>query len=213
MANEKSVQQVIVTKALQDVISERGRQISAEGWTPEHDDEHSTNQLAGAAACYAMHVQNRAWVFDENPESYRNEQADFKWPWDDKWWKPDNPRRDLVKAGALILAEIERLDRANQNATVDDLSCLVRQLVHKLRQVAPDSDLPAKALDYLKRKGLQGSPLRSGLDQDIETRAKKIYEGWSDQPGYVPWQDGGNSLMQDAARQQAAMSAENIDSN
>jgi hypothetical protein len=30
----------------------------------------------------------------------------------DEWWKPTNRRRDLVKAGALILAEIERLDRA-----------------------------------------------------------------------------------------------------
>lgn len=34
------------------------------------------------------------------------------WPWDESWWKPTNRRRDLVKAGALILAEIERLDRA-----------------------------------------------------------------------------------------------------
>ncbi|MEB3421767.1 hypothetical protein VK682_24660 [Salipiger manganoxidans] len=34
------------------------------------------------------------------------------WPWDRKWWKPTTPRRDLVKAGALIVAEIERLDRA-----------------------------------------------------------------------------------------------------
>jgi hypothetical protein len=34
------------------------------------------------------------------------------WPWDRKWWKPTDRRRDLVKAAALILAEIERLDRA-----------------------------------------------------------------------------------------------------
>lgn len=33
------------------------------------------------------------------------------WPWDESWWKPTTPRRDLVKAAALILAEIERLDR------------------------------------------------------------------------------------------------------
>lgn len=44
---------------------------------------------------------------------------------------------------------------------VDDLSALVRQLAHRLSKAAPDSDLPTKALDYLKRKGLQGSPLRS----------------------------------------------------
>lgn len=44
---------------------------------------------------------------------------------------------------------------------VDELAALVRQLVHQLCKVAPDSDLPAKALDYLKRKCLQGSPLRN----------------------------------------------------
>jgi hypothetical protein len=33
------------------------------------------------------------------------------WPTD--WrWNPADPRRNLVKAGALILAEIERIDRA-----------------------------------------------------------------------------------------------------
>lgn len=45
-------------------------------------------------------------------------------------------------------------------ATVGDLSALVRRLVQTLTKAAPDNDLPAKAMDYLKRKGLQGSPLR-----------------------------------------------------
>ncbi|MGA4817142.1 hypothetical protein ACPA9J_29995 [Pseudomonas aeruginosa] len=33
------------------------------------------------------------------------------WPWDEQWWKPTTVRRDMVKACALALAEIERLDR------------------------------------------------------------------------------------------------------
>lgn len=41
-------------------------------------------------------------------------------PWDEKWWKPKNPRRDLVKAGALILAEIERIDRQSEAANCND---------------------------------------------------------------------------------------------
>jgi hypothetical protein len=45
-------------------------------------------------------------------------------------------------------------------ATVDDLAALVARLAHSLRQAAPDNDLPDKAVDYLRRKGLQGSPLR-----------------------------------------------------
>ena len=45
---------------------------------------------------------------------------------------------------------------------VDDLAMLVKRLAHSLEKVSPDSDLPGKAIDYLKRKGLQGSPLRQG---------------------------------------------------
>lgn len=34
------------------------------------------------------------------------------WPWHSSWWKPsDDPIRNLVKAGALIAAEIDRLQR------------------------------------------------------------------------------------------------------
>ena len=79
-----------------------------------------------------------------------------------------------------LLAELERLTPENEalkglyqmhkatetremiglRGQVDDLSALVRRLVHSLSKAAPEHDLPAKALDYLKRKGLQGSPLR-----------------------------------------------------
>ena len=44
---------------------------------------------------------------------------------------------------------------------VDDLAALIRQLVHSLKKSRPDSDLLARAMDYLQRKGLAGSPLRA----------------------------------------------------
>jgi hypothetical protein len=88
------------TKALQDVIAERERQKSVEGWTDVHDDEHKRGELAVAAATYALNTVIRGLS------------VSIYWPWDMKWWKPKDRRRDLVKAGALILAEIERLDRA-----------------------------------------------------------------------------------------------------
>lgn len=56
--------------------------------------------MAVAAACYIM--------ADDDPRADVPE----LWPWPSEWWKPTDVRRDLVKAGALILAEIERLDRA-----------------------------------------------------------------------------------------------------
>lgn len=99
-------------QAVNDIIAERQRQISEGGWTPEHDDRYDSGELAGAAACYARYTNARGWVFPTNPTDYQSAGEPFDWPLDSEWWKPTNPRRDLVKAGALILADIERLDRA-----------------------------------------------------------------------------------------------------
>ncbi|HHS9899676.1 TPA: hypothetical protein ACTW52_003022 [Klebsiella quasipneumoniae subsp. similipneumoniae] len=92
------------TAAAADVLAERKRQVTTEGWTPEHDDQHVNFEMAIAGGLYAISAV-------DSHHKLRNS-APSAWPWDRKWWKPDGPRRDLVKAGALILAEIERLDRA-----------------------------------------------------------------------------------------------------
>ena len=89
-----------MSQASWDVQAERKRQIEAEEWTPEHDDKHTGGELARAAACYATH------------STLLGSEVDTIWPWDFAWWKPTDYRRDLVKATALLLAEIERIDRA-----------------------------------------------------------------------------------------------------
>lgn len=86
--------------AILDVIAERHRQQSVEGWTPEHDNAYQNSELADAAACYAIHAHNQGFSTPSH------------WPWSPDWWKQSGARRDLVKAGALIIAEIERIDRA-----------------------------------------------------------------------------------------------------
>lgn len=43
---------------------------------------------------------------------------------------------------------------------VDELAAIVRRLAHSLKNAKPDSDLPTRAMDYLKKNGIQGSPLR-----------------------------------------------------
>lgn len=98
---------VDVAAAARDVLAERARQINAEGWTPEHDDQYGNGELPRAARAYILTAHVPADVreaFMKTPPSH--------WPWDKSWWKPKTRRRDLVRAGALILAEIERLDRA-----------------------------------------------------------------------------------------------------
>lgn len=98
---ERKVEQFSsASQAALDVLFERQRQVTGEGWTPEHDDEHKDGQLAEAAACYAMLADSQGFSTPAH------------WPWSPDWWKQSGARRDLVKAGALILAEIERIDRA-----------------------------------------------------------------------------------------------------
>lgn len=104
-----------LSPAAADVLAERQRQITVEGWTLAHDDwQNQYGDLAIAASCYARHAYGRGWVYPEKPERYQDEEAPNDWPWDDTWWKPDSPRRDLIKATALLLAELERLDRLSQ---------------------------------------------------------------------------------------------------
>lgn len=111
-----------LTKAAQDVLAERQRQISKEGWHHDHDDGHNHGEMALAAACYAMFasVSDEAREATDLPGDLTKDGRTIHgwsawleiWPWARSWWKPKDRRFDLVRAGALILAEIERLDRA-----------------------------------------------------------------------------------------------------
>jgi hypothetical protein len=92
------------TKAARDVLAERARQISVEGWTPERDNQYAKGELAEAGACYALLAGKGATASELDQPGL--------WPWHWTWWRSTTRRRDLVKAGALIIAELERLDRA-----------------------------------------------------------------------------------------------------
>ncbi|MFM0595359.1 hypothetical protein [Paraburkholderia dilworthii] len=101
-----------ISDAARDVLAERRRHVEVEGWAQEHDDQHNAGMLAVSAACYALHA---AAGLSSTDSAYWSrtfaKTAGELWQFDVEWWKPSTTRRDLVKAGALILAEIERLDR------------------------------------------------------------------------------------------------------
>ncbi|WP_244126204.1 hypothetical protein [Burkholderia gladioli] len=92
--------EAVLTAAARDVLAERARQVSVEGWTLEHDDAHDDEELTLAAIVYA---ESAIGYHPHCPDS---------WPWSVDWFKPTTPRRDRVKAVALLLAAIERIDRA-----------------------------------------------------------------------------------------------------
>ena len=66
--------------AILDVVAERQRQQSVEGWTPEHDNAYQNSELADAAACYAIHAHNQGFSTPAH------------WPWSPDWWKQSGAR-------------------------------------------------------------------------------------------------------------------------
>lgn len=107
-------------RVLVEVGVERRRQVAREGWSTAHDDDHGDRSLASAAASYAWIAslddlgrrEALGWlgVAQRGVVSVIN----HLWPnaWDVAWFKPRDRRRDLVRAAALCVAEIERIDRA-----------------------------------------------------------------------------------------------------
>ena len=92
------------------IAEERQRQVKVEGWSYMHDDDHDDESLAIAASCYALPDHKN-----------RGEYVDTLWPWSEEYWKP-TPKdriRELVKAGALIVAEIERLKRMEEDVELN----------------------------------------------------------------------------------------------
>lgn len=99
----------------QRIAVERERQVGQEGWTAEHDDTHGNGDMAMAAACYAAAAcYERLYVRGDAHTS--DTVFTDPWPrdWEDKRRKHPNRAsriRMLVKAGALLAAEIDRLQR------------------------------------------------------------------------------------------------------
>lgn len=91
-----------------DMLLERERQIAQEGFQPERDDAYTEGQLLKAAAVYLLRSAGLAVLRVRN-----------LWPWPIEWLKSDDKYRNLVKAGALLVAEAERRDRSERRAKQD----------------------------------------------------------------------------------------------
>jgi hypothetical protein len=105
---------VPLSPSMQAIIAERQRQMSVEGFDAAHDDSHLRGELAAAGAMYALTPARR-----QSAEVDRcvHGHPGPDWPWSREWWKPQDDRRDLVRAGALILAELDRDLRKRRKAT------------------------------------------------------------------------------------------------
>jgi hypothetical protein len=100
------------SEVLADILFERQRQIHAEGYDTAHDDSHSDGDLSRATACYAMSASDQIHPQHQKAPDFDDDILAALWPWPPSQWKPKSARRDLIRAAALIVAEIERIDRA-----------------------------------------------------------------------------------------------------
>ena len=79
---------------IQDIEAERLRQVMR-GYTPQHDDAHDNGQLAYEAECVLVGIGDDWGIL--------------------KKWHKDR-RKQLIIAAALIVAEVERMDRKGGEA-------------------------------------------------------------------------------------------------
>lgn len=94
------------------IAEERKRQIEEVGFTLDHDIQYQHGQLSTAAACYALPSTNQIL---STYGLFVSMKRWMLWPLAKEWWKPSNDRiRELAKAGALIAAEIDRLNKLKQ---------------------------------------------------------------------------------------------------
>ena len=104
------------------IAYERTRQVIQEGYDLDGDDRYVRNQLVDAAICYATKPEYRNnHLIDVGLDRQRLKRVPVRWPWPPEAWNPSpaDRRRELVKAGALIAAEIDRLDRLDQIEPTD----------------------------------------------------------------------------------------------
>lgn len=85
------------------ILEERKRQIEVEGYDEEHDSKEPLEELLKAAVCYTK-VNYEGSTIGDWPKS-----------WDYRYWKPKDRLRNLVRAGALIAAAIDKLQNENES--------------------------------------------------------------------------------------------------
>lgn len=102
---------VVKLSGVEKIAAERARQVSFHGYTPDHDDTHANGELSSAAIAYLEEAFQMIYAGDDVPDS----DPPFSWPFEDSSWNPSvGPIRNLVKAGALIVAQIEMLERLQE---------------------------------------------------------------------------------------------------
>ncbi len=103
------------------ITDERDRQLNVEGYTRERDDGYTDGALGFAAVSYICYALGRPGA------------SGSMWPWSPATFKPKNQRHDLIRAAALIVAELERLGRVSESTREPQVlsGCAVRATIQQ----------------------------------------------------------------------------------
>lgn len=96
------------------IAEERQRQIDVEGYSAQHDSQHKVSEFVYAAIAYVESAKvgvncQEIGNTNKNEVLIRKREMGLHFPWGQTNFKPTTNIRDLVKAGALIAAAIDRL--------------------------------------------------------------------------------------------------------
>lgn len=109
-------------KGIDLIAEERQRQIN-KGYDANHDSQHDFRELTNAARTYidaailtakSKEIGNSdeaSISWHEHNEPFEWKHLKLGWPWEENSFKPTTPLEDLIKAGALIAAAIDRLQK------------------------------------------------------------------------------------------------------
>jgi hypothetical protein len=99
--------------AISMIEQERMEQLTKHGWTEKHDDQYDMRELALGAAAYCLQAAgvgvNAARIWPFAPENFKPRMVSLR-----QTDACEARIGNLVKAGALIVAEIERMRRLQQ---------------------------------------------------------------------------------------------------
>ncbi len=150
-----------VFQLLNDLAVERTRQEEVEGFTLEHDDTHDFGELARAAAGYALAAAAQSVPANMTMHALCRERAKKVYPSAALGPMKDHPpRQAYIIACALLMAEIERIDRRDGRQTpLDRTDAQSRRFDRQRHHVSPAAQLTGQeATDGLGGPAAAGEP-------------------------------------------------------
>lgn len=169
--------------AMIKALEERQRQVNEKGFDAANDDAYAPGVLAAAAESYARAACWTQMRDDELPP------VPTVWPWHDSTWKPSaDPKRNIEKSIALLIAEYERIVRAETASKPEEVDQEVEVWgssdsdpfnTDSLSELINENDIEAGSTVYVgaRSEPLHGSTYSTGAYDAVTEQMQAAAEG------------------------------------